>query len=47
MKEAAIAAIEEALKLREQESLDGDSSGDSGTGSGTEGSGGGNNSGGN
>ena len=47
VKEAAIAAIEEALKLREQESLDGDSSGDSGTGSGTESSGGGNNGGGN
>ena len=47
VKEAAIAAIEEALKLREQESLGGDSGGDSGTGSGTEGSGGGNNGGGN
>ena len=47
VKEAAIAAIEEALKLREQESLGGDSSGDSGAGSGTEGSGGSNNGGGN
>lgn len=47
VKEAAIAAIEEALKLREQESLGGDSGGDSGTGSDTEGSGGGNNGGGN
>ena len=47
VKEAAIAAIEEALKLREQESLGGDSGGDSGTGSDTEGSDGGNNGGGN
>ena len=46
VKEAAIAAIEEALKLREQESLDGDSSGNSGTGSETKGSDGGNNGGG-
>ena len=43
VKEAAIAAIEEALKLREQESLDEGSGEDSGTG----GSGGGNNGGGN
>ena len=43
VKEAAIAAIEEALKLREQESLGGDSSGDPGTGSDTGESGGGNN----
>ena len=46
VKEAAIAAIEEALKLREQESLDEGSGEDSGIGSGTEGSGGGNNGGG-
>ena len=47
VKEAAIAAIEKALKLREQESLGGDSGGDSGTGSDTEGSDGGDNGGGN
>ena len=47
VKEAAIAAIEEALKLREQESLGGDPGGDSGTGSETGGSDGGNNGGGN
>ena len=46
VKEAAIAAIEEALKLREQESLGGDLGGDSGTGSDTGNSSGGNNNGG-
>lgn len=47
VKEAAIAAIEEALKLREQESLGGNSGGDSGTGSDTGKSGGDNDGGGN
>ena len=47
VKEAAIAAIEEALKLREQESLGGDLGENSETGSETRGSGGGNNDGGN
>lgn len=46
VKEAAIAAIEEALKLREQESLGEDLGGDSGTGSETGGSGSNGNSGG-
>ena len=46
VKEAAIAAIEEALKLREQESFGGDLGEDSGTGSDTGESGGGNNGGG-
>lgn len=46
VKEAAIAAIEEALKLREQESLGGDLGGDSGTGSETGDSGSNGNSGG-
>ena len=47
VKEAAIAAIEEALKLREQESFGGDLGEDSGTGSETGGSGRGNGGGGN
>ena len=47
VKEAAIAAIEEALKLREQESLDGNLGGDSGAGPETGGTGGGNSGGGN